>query len=110
MEIDPINDFEGTPITEETFQKQGWEKVEETEDGEPFHYYILPLPKDNPDKNAPCLISSANDDWEYLGLPKGTFRVEIFDLNGLGYCEFEEDIEDLYAILCKEDLMDDKSE
>ena len=56
-------EFPFIPITKKTFEKQGWEKVTESEGGteeEPttFSYYVLPLPKDNPDENSPVLISS----------------------------------------------------
>lgn len=108
MEIDPINDI-GNLITDEVFIKQGWERVDDIEAEMPFYYWILPLPKDNPDKDAPCLISSANDDWEFLGLPENTYRVEISNLSGLGACEFEEDIEELYEALCGEEILSDKT-
>lgn len=105
MELDPINDI-GNPITDETFIKQGWEKhIEQGEEGDSFYYWVLPLPKDNPDKNAPHLVSSLSDEWEYLGIPKGTYRVYLGDYFGLGVCECEEEIEDLYVVLCAEELM-----
>jgi len=107
MEIDPINDI-GTPITDETFIKQGWERVDKEEDGNSFYYWVMPLPKDNPDMRCSTLISSANDDWEFLGIAENTYRVEINDMNNLGLCEFEEDIEDLYSILTGEDINDSK--
>ena len=35
-----------TPITEETFEKQGWTKESEEDlSGKEYHYWILPLPK-----------------------------------------------------------------
>ncbi len=109
MEIDYVND-ESTPITDETFKKQGWEKNIEDADGESFYYWTLPLPIDNPDPNCPCLISNANDDWKDKGLDKNTYVVEIFDLAGLGYCEFEEQILDLYSSLTNRELNDKVSE
>ena len=62
--------FPFIPITNETFKRQNWERVTqeegESDDDEPnnFTYWILPLPKDNPDDNCPILISSADDEWE----------------------------------------------
>ena len=69
-------EFPFIPITKETFERQGWEKHTEVDDEdspEPtkYTYYILPLPKDNPDENGPILVSSADDEWEELGLKKG---------------------------------------
>ena len=61
-----IIEFPVTPITEETFERQGWEKYEDDFDGNKFHYFVLPLPKDNPENDCMCLISSANDEWEDL--------------------------------------------
>lgn len=108
MELDLINDT-FTPITDKTFEKQGWERYDvDEENDEPYHYWMLPLPKDNPDKDAKCLISSANDQWEDMGLKKGQFTVDILNFNGLGFCNCEEDIEDLYLILTKTEIMDDR--
>ena len=66
-------EFPMTPITEDTFERQGWERHVDTDGGvdedEPseYYYYILPLPRDNPDENAPALASSTND--EYKDIP-----------------------------------------
>lgn len=99
-------EFPFIPITKKTFEKQGWEKVTESEGGteeEPttFSYYVLPLPKDNPDENSPVLISSADDEWDELGIKKGEFYVEIADFYGLGLCTTEEELEILYRSLTK---------
>jgi hypothetical protein len=96
-----------TPITTTTFKTQGWEKNTETQDGIKFSYWTLVLPKDNPDEDAICMISSANDEWDELGIPKGHYVVEIENLNGLGYCESEEEIEILYRALTGTDLYDE---
>lgn len=105
-EIDIINDI-GTPITEATFKKYDWERIEETEASEEEHAYtfwILPLPVDNPDENAPALISCASDEWEMLGIPEGTYIIELEDMNGLGYCQYEEELEILYRALTSKNL------
>lgn len=107
MEIDLVNDTI-TPITDKTFKKQKWEKYLVGEE-ENLYYWSIPLPKDNPDSQAPCLVSSVNDDWEYLGIPKGTYTVTIYDMSGLGKCMYEEDIEDLYMVLTGEELIDNKN-
>ena len=98
MELDIINDT-FTPITEKTFEKNGWEKKEHDNDGDTYHWWELPLPSDNPSKNARCLISTMNDTYKDYGLRDGEFLVEIKNFTGLGMCMYEEDIEDLYMVL-----------
>jgi hypothetical protein len=98
--------FPFIPITKETFERQRWEKVTEDEDGndeEPttFTYWILPLPKDNPDDNCPILISTADDEFKELGIKKGEYYVELCDFFGLGLCTTEEELEVLYRSLTK---------
>ena len=125
-----------TPITEETFIRQGWKKVdvneplfdeddfideddedgifeeepneEETEKPQAF-YYILSIPKDRDDPYSPKLISNATDEnglLKEMGLPPDTFFVELMDWDGLGYCESEEEIEILYKSLTGKNLVD----
>lgn len=101
-------EFPFIPITEKTFERQGWEKVTETdnesEEPETYSYYILPLPKDNPDENCPVLISTADDEWKEVGLEKGEYGVEICDFVGLGFCTTEEELEILYRALTKQEI------
>ena len=100
-------DFPYTPITDETFERQGWELHVEKGDGEDddeFYYFVLPLPKDNPDPDALCLISSANDDYQELGIKKGEYMVELEGLNGLGLCTNEEELEILYRALTRNQI------
>ena len=97
--------FPLTPITEDTFERQGWEMiVDKDTDGDEYYYFVLPLPKDNPDENCPVLISSCNDDYEELGIVKGEYFVELEDLFGLGLCTSEEEIEILYRALTKQEI------
>ena len=118
--------FPLTPITEETFIRQGWRKCDvneplfeefgEDEDGmeddemeEPMEkpeaiawYYTLAIPKDRTDPYCPRLVSNATDEsglLKEMGLPEGTFFVELMDWDGLGYCQSEEEIEILYKAL-----------
>jgi hypothetical protein len=125
--------FPLTPITEETFIRQGWRKCDvneplfeelgegldnffdEMEDDEieepeePMEkteaiawYYTLAIPKDRNDPFCPRLVSNATDEsglLKEMGLPEGTFFVELMDWDGLGYCQSEEDIEILYKAL-----------
>jgi len=115
MSIEEIPiEFPETPITEDTFERQGWERVdemaEESDDEEStpsgMYYYVLPLPKDNPSEDAPCLISSINDEWKHMELPKGSYIIEIGDAVGLGYCESEEQLEILYRALTGQEIED----
>ena len=104
--INPI-EFPETYITEKTFERQQWEKIVEDDTGRNSgYYYILPLPKDNPSEDAPCLISSMNDEWDSLEIPMGNYIVEIEDLLGLGLCESEEQLEILYRALTGEEIED----
>lgn len=103
-------EFPFIPITEDTFKRQGWEKVTEVEyedddmEGDTFSYWVLPLPKDNPDDACPFLISSADDEYRELGIKKGEYFVEIADFFGLGMCTNEEELEILYRSLTNTDI------
>ncbi len=107
--IDLEIEFPPTPITEKTFIRQKWEKcVEEEEvDGEviKFTYWVLPLPKDNPENDCAQLVSSADDEWnEYPNLKKGEYCVELLGFFGLGLCWTEEELEILYKSLTHLDI------
>jgi len=97
-------EIEETPITDETFIVQNWERIVEEEDGTEFYYWKLPLPKDNPDEDAPSLISCANDEYLEAGIPQGTYVVEICEMNGLGYTASEEGLEVLYRVMTHRDI------
>jgi len=107
MEIDLVNDTQ-TPITDEIFIKQGWERNDIQEEDGDYYYWTLPLPKDNPDKGAPSMISICSDQYEEFNLKKGEYTVELFDFSGLGWCDSEEDIEIVYNAITREELYDDK--
>ena len=109
-----IIEFPETPITEDTFKRQGWLKIEEfeeDEDGEGdtyvYYYYVLPLPKDNPDEACLVMISSCNDESKELGLPNGQYYVELEDMNSLGFCKSEEEVEILYRAMTGRELYED---
>jgi|TARA_B110000914_G_C15069484_1_gene267784 hypothetical protein len=109
-----------TPITEESFERQGWEKHIDTDGFEPnddnpesvqteYYYFVLPLPRDNPDERAPCLISTTNDEYQdFPELKKGEYYVEMDGAFGLGLCRYEEEIDILYKSLTGIELTDDK--
>ena len=106
-QIKEILEFPVIPITENTFERQGWEKYtdEDGADGSEYYYYMMPLPKDNPDTQAPVLISSTNDEWEdFDNLKKGEYIIEIDGLNGLGLCWTEEELEVSYKRLTNLDI------
>jgi hypothetical protein len=110
-----------TPITEETFIRQGWIKTEigqdEVMDEESIsigsstktehYYYVLSLPKDRKDEYAPVLTSNATDETAALkeaGLKSGQFFVEIMNTDGLGFSTTEEELEILYWALTGESI------
>lgn len=90
-----------TPITKETFERQGWTKIEDHDDEEDFTYYMLPIPKDNPDPAALHLITSADDEWKLFELEEGEFVCELDIFPGIGHCQTEEELELLYRVLTK---------
>lgn len=110
-----------TPITEETFVRQGWIRNdinggdieseyddEETPKSESEHYFfVLPLPKDRKDEYAPVLSSNATDEVAAIkeaGLKPGQFFIEIMNSDGLGFCTTEEELEILYWSLTGENI------
>ena len=123
--------FPLTPITEETFIRQGWckcdvneplfeefgedeDEMENEEMEEPIEkpeaiawYYTLAIPKDRTDPYCPRLVSNATDEsglLKEMELAEGTFFVELMDWDGLGYCQSEEEIEILYKALTGKNL------
>lgn len=105
-----------TPITEETFKRQGWIKRlngdyddgyesdsdEEFDSDDEPHFWTLPIPKTRVDRYAPMFISNSSDDLSQLktmGLKPGEYFVEIMDFDGLGFCTYEEQLELLYKLL-----------
>ena len=115
-----------TPITEETFIRQGWKKYlaedfnsvddvyenidDEAEDDDegPF-FYTLPLPKGTLAKYAPMLVTNATDEveeLEALGLKPNQFFIEMLDTQGLGFCATEEELEILYRALTSKYIED----
>ena len=103
-----------TPITEDTFIRQGWKKIEggdgmdeggNEEDG--HYYWALSIPKYRDDEFSPMLISNSTDEQlilRELGLKPGQFFIEISDMDGLGFCSSEEELDILYSALCGEDI------
>jgi hypothetical protein len=109
-----------TPITEETFKRQGWvrhvaedmemfdepqyrkDNDEDEEDEDEPYFFTLPIPKNRIDKYAPMFVSNVSSDLEELknmGLKPGQYFIEILDMDGLGFCSSEEELEILYKSL-----------
>lgn len=101
-----------TPITESTFIRQGWKKIEGgdgmSEDNEDTHYYYaLSIPKYRDDEFAPTFTSNSTDEQlilKEIGLKPGQFFIELSDMDGLGFCSSEEELDILYSALCGEDI------
>jgi hypothetical protein len=47
-----------------------------------------------------------NDEWKDIGLPEGSYVIEIEDFLGLGFCESEEQLEILYRALTSQEIED----
>jgi hypothetical protein len=92
-----------TPITEETFKKQGWRKEHDDNEMEEIYQYVLSLPKESKDPYGLSLISTSNKD-KIRGVEKGCYVVQLLDCNGLGQCSTEEEIEILYKILTRKSI------
>lgn len=105
-----------TPITKETFDKQGWIRVAEQLDGdeEEFDfYYKIGLPKVRTDEYAMYIVSNNNSErgfFKEMGVKNNEFVVNIENSDGLGFCRYEEEIEVLYKILTGIDIYSDHSE
>ena len=112
--------LQATPLTDETFKRQGWSKhitndyngvadfVENREDVEAGdeldkpYFWTLPIPKGRNDKYAPRFVTNSSDDTTELvnmGLNPGQYFIEILDFDGLGFCTTEEELEILYRAL-----------
>lgn len=94
-------------LTEEIFIKQGWTKHEDIDEetNSTFEFWTLRIPKDSPDPHCPFLVSSRSDD-ELEELDEGEFVAEISKFYGLGYCETEDDVKELYLALTGVELSD----
>jgi hypothetical protein len=113
-----------TPITEETFKRQGWskhdvddmdftdepqykneedeEEDDEDEDDTFPYFFTLPIPKNRIDKYSPIFVSNTSselDELKSMGLKPGQYFIEMLDTDGLGFCSSEEELEILYKAL-----------
>ncbi len=99
LNLEVVN-IEEEPITDEWFRKTGWELYDDGEEVGDMVYWVLPLPKDNPDMNSPALVSS-------IKLNDEPYSVQIFDFNGLGNCENIREVETLYTVLTHRDIYEE---
>lgn len=97
-----------TPITESSFNKWKCHRLE-VEDGlDSYHYYVIPLVDIDEEEirdleYAPVLFSSESDEFfDENGKP--IFTVRLFD-DDLPELTTEEEVEILYKILTKKDLL-----
>jgi hypothetical protein len=86
-----------TPITVETFNSQGWEKVTEVEDanGDEYidFYYRLHIPKFRNDEYTMMLVSNSESErysMQDMGIKSNEFLVNIENSDGLGVCKYAE--------------------
>ena len=104
-----------TPITEDTFIRQGWNKIsvgddeamEDTDTDSGDYYFSIALPKDRDDEFAPMFVSNSTNEGNLIkeiGLKPGQFFIEIMDMDGLGFCASEEELDVLYSALTGEDI------
>ena len=104
-----------TPITEDTFKRQGWNKIsvgddeamEDADSGSGDYYFSIALPKDRDDEFAPMFVSNSTNEGNLIkeiGLKPGQFFIEIMDMDGLGFCASEEELDVLYGALTGEDI------
>lgn len=104
--------FPKTPITDSSFKKWNAIKNEEEndEDGSIYYYYIIPLPNDwdNDTSARPALLSTASDECNIIGIKKGEYKIAVFDYGELPLLDTEEDVELLYKILTRQDLVTKK--
>lgn len=93
-----------TPITEERLREVGFEKVIERDRDEAEYTFLLRLPKDSPDPNCFCLMSSYSTEWKELKLKEGEYIVELYDSGGLGIAVTMEELDMLYFVLTKKSI------
>jgi hypothetical protein len=110
-----------TPITKETFERQGWKYIENEDSSMGFsnsefqeftndYYYKLNLPKFRDDAFAPAMVSNTLSErymLKEMGIPVNQFIVSIENLDGLGMCKYEEEVEILYRYLTGYDIDDE---
>jgi hypothetical protein len=97
-----------TPITEASFERWKSHRIDVSDENESYFYYIIPLIEVGEDEindieSVPALFSSESDEFtDADGNPLFTMRLFDEDLPEL---TSEEEVEILYQILTKRDLL-----
>jgi hypothetical protein len=97
-----------TPITEASFERWKSHRIDVSDENESYFYYIIPLIEVGEDEindieSVPALFSSESDEFtDTDGNPLFTMRLFDEDLPEL---TSEEEVEILYQILTKRDLL-----
>ena len=97
-----------TPITEASFEKWKSHRIDVSDDGETYFYYIIPLIDVGEEElldieSVPALFSSESD--EFVDENGNIiFTMRLFDAD-LPEITTEEEVEILYNILTKKDLV-----
>lgn len=98
-----------TPITDASFDKWKSHRIDVEDEEDKFYYYVVPL-IDVDEKELenvegiPALFSSESDEFVDSETGKPVFTMRLFD-EDLPELTSEEEIEVLYRILTKKDLL-----
>lgn len=96
-----------TPITDASFDKWKSHRIDVTDDGDKYHYYVIPLVDIDEEQlehleMLPTIFSSESDEFtDADGNP--IFTCRLFD-DDLPELTSEEEVEILYKILTKKEL------
>lgn len=98
-----------TPITDASFDKWKAHRIDVEDEEDKFYYYVIPLvdveEKELEDvEGIPALFSSESDEFMDSDTGKSLFTMRLFD-EDLPELTSEEEIEILYKILTKRDLL-----
>jgi hypothetical protein len=96
-----------TPITDASFDKWKSHRMDVTDDGDKYHYYIIPLVDIDEEQlqhieMLPTIFSSESDEFTDEG-GNPIFTCRLFD-DDLPELTSEEEVEILYKILTKKEL------
>ena len=96
-----------TPITDASFERWKCHRLDVSDNGETYHYYIIPLVDIDEDEMQdleflPKMVSSASDEFTNEN-GKVVFTIRLFD-DDLPELEFEEEVEILYKLLTKKEI------
>ena len=96
-----------TPITDASFDKWKAHRIDVEDDEDKFYYYVVPLVEEKELEDVegiPALFSSESDEFMDSETGKSVFTMRLFD-DDLPELTSEEEVEILYRILTKKDLL-----